>query len=76
MDFNEKKEQFACAIEEYIANNELKSQFIEYLKILNQDEEFTNKELFKGILKEMINNLDELSRRELKQRILMIRSFD
>lgn len=75
MDFVDKKEKLADLLEQFLTNNENKDELISYSKELKQDADFKNKALFEGIFKDIELYLNELSRKELKQRILLIRSF-
>lgn len=74
-DFIDKKEKLADLIEEYIENSEKEQELISYINELSQDEDFKGKELFRNIFTELNKYLPELSRKELKQRVLMIRGF-
>lgn len=74
-DFVDKKERLADLIEEYIQNKEMKNDLISFVNELSKDEDFKEKELFKNIFKELNQYLLELSTKELKQRVLMIRGF-
>ncbi len=75
MDFIDKKEKFADMIEDYIASQISKEELISYIKEISKDSEFMSRSLFENMIKELTQYFDELSRRELKQRILMIRSY-
>lgn len=73
--FIDKKEKLANLLEEYLENQEKEKELINYIDELKTDEEFKEKELFKNIFVELTKYLPELSRKELKQRILMIKGF-
>lgn len=75
MDFIEKKEKLADLIEKYIENQENKEELMQFIKELSENEDFKNKELFKNLFNELNQYLPELSRKELKQRVLLIRSY-
>ena len=74
-DFVDKKERVADLIEDYIQDDSKEKELLSFIHDLSIDDDFKNKELFHSIFKELSSSLSELSRRELKQRILMIRSF-
>lgn len=75
MDFIEKKENFARLIEQYIENQDSESELLNTIKELSQDDDFKNKDLFKNLFEELTKYLPELSRKELKQRVLLVRSY-
>lgn len=75
MDFVDKKEKLATLIEKYIHDSNSENELLTYIKELSEDSDFISKELFKNIFDELLKYLPELSRKELKQRILMIRGF-
>jgi len=74
-DFIDKKEKLADLLEEYKNNSEQKQELIYYVKELENDSDFKNKDLFTSLFKDINNFLGELSSKEIKQRILLIRSF-
>lgn len=74
-DFIDKKENLADLIEGYMVDNQKEKELLEMVSELSSDDEFKNKDLFKGIFVDIIKYLSELSRKELKQRVLMIRSY-
>ncbi len=75
MDFIDKKEKLADLLEEFIENNQKEAELTSYIQELSKDIEFKGKELFGNLFQELIQYLPELSRKELKQRVLIIRSF-
>ena len=75
VDFIEKKEKLAKLIESYIENIEVEAELMSYINELSNDFEFREKELFVNICNELQKFLPELSRKELKQRVLMIRRY-
>lgn len=75
MDFIDKKEKIADLIEEYISNGENAPELVEYCTQMVVDGDFKNKDLFQSMLPEIVKYLPELSRKELKQRVLLIRTF-
>lgn len=75
MDFVDKKEKLADLIEEYVENKEKEQTLIAYIHELSNDINFRDKELFLNMFSEFMKYLPELSRKELKQRVLMIRTF-
>ena len=75
MDFIDKKEKLADILEEYLQDDAKKEELLDYTNQLLQDEEFKDKELIKNICLEINEYLTELSNRELKQRVLLIRSY-
>lgn len=74
-DFIDKKEKLANLIESYIENQNQANELLSYINELSNDREFKDRELFRNIFTEFIRYLPELSRKELKQRVLMIRGF-
>lgn len=75
MDFVDKKERLADLIEEYIEDREKEQELMQLMDELREDEDFKRKELFQNIFDELSKYLPDLSRRELKQRVLMIRTY-
>ncbi len=75
MDFVDKKEKIADLIEEYISNDDKGAELIAYCIDMSIDDDFKGKDLFQSLLPELIKYLPELSRKELKQRVSMIRTF-
>lgn len=74
--FNVKKEKLVSLIESYIADTNKDYDLLYYVHELKKDVDFKGKDLFASIFHEFENHLKELSQRELKQRVLLIRSFD
>ena len=74
-DFIDKKENLADLIEGYMVDNQKEKELLEMVNELSDDNEFKNKDLFRSIFVDLIKYLSELSRKELKQRVLMIRSY-
>ncbi len=75
MSFIEKKEKLANLIEKFIEDQEIEAELMSYINELTNDFEFQEKELFINIFNELQKFLPELSRKELKQRVLMIRGY-
>lgn len=75
MDFIDKKEKLADMIENYISEKIKSEELNDFLEKLSADEDIKKKELLINIITELKQYLSELSRKELKQRILMIRSY-
>lgn len=75
MDFIDKKEELASLIEMYIENSENEAELMRYVSELKEDLDFANKELFNNIFSEFEKYLPELSNKELKQRVLMIKGY-
>lgn len=75
MDFIDKKEKLADLIENYINQPETLQELKEYVLELEKDSEFKDKQLFTSIFADIKNYILELSRKELKQRVMMIRGF-
>jgi len=71
----ENQELLAKAIENYINNPETRPELEIIVEQLNENSEFKSIELFSNILTELREALADLSRKELKQRILIIRSY-
>lgn len=74
-DFVDKKEAFADLMEEYMVDSDKEAELVQMATELSLDPEFKDKDLFKGIFADVQKYLPELSRKELKQRVLMVRSF-
>lgn len=75
MDFVDKKEKFADLIEAYIEDSDKEKELLDYIATLKDDFDFRDKDLFQTFFDELTKFLPDLTRRELKQRVLMIRSF-
>lgn len=75
MDFVDKKEAFADVVEQFIAGEVDKETLDSKISEYATDSDFIGKPLFENIFKELSFSSEELSRRELKQRVLMIRSY-
>ena len=75
MDFIDKKEKLADLIEKYIENNSAKDELKTYVLELEKDPEFKDKQLFRSVFADVKTYLEQLSRKELKQRVMIIRSF-
>ncbi len=75
MDLFDKKEKLADLIEEYTSDESKESELIDYVKECYDDPDLKDIELFKNILGELDKYLKDLSRKELKQRVLLIRSY-
>lgn len=75
MDFVDKKEKLADLIESYLADDSKKDEVLNYVEELSKDSDFKDKELFMNLFGELLNYFNELSKKELKQRILMIRTY-
>lgn len=73
--FVDKKEKLADLIDGYIDDNSKSDELLKFVDELRYDEDFRDKELFRNIFREIREYLSELSVKELKQRVLMIRSF-
>jgi len=76
VDIIDKKEMLAEALESFVADESKKDDLMRVVSELGSDIEFKQFDLFSSILGELSTSLDELSRKELKQRILLIRSFN
>lgn len=74
--FNVKKEKLVSLIESYIADSSKANELQYFVRELKMDVDFKGKDLFASIFHEFENHLKELTQRELKQRVLLIRSFD
>jgi predicted transcriptional regulator len=76
MDFKKKKNKLIELIEKYIENKDFEKELLEYVNELKNDYDFGTKELFKKIFEEIEKYLPDLTRKELKQRILMIKDYE
>lgn len=75
MDFIDKKENLAKTIEEYSLDKSKESELMSLVREYSDDSDFKGKELFMNIFNEFEKFVSELSSKELKQRVLMIRSY-
>jgi len=75
-DFNNKKEKLVSLIETYISDNTIADELRAFAILIRSDVNFRDKALFVSICNEIEFHLKELTQRELKQRVLLIRSFD
>ena len=75
-DFNSKKEKLVSLIETYISDNTIADELRAFAILIRSDVNFRDKALFVSICNEIEFHLKELTQRELKQRVLLIRSFD
>lgn len=75
MDFVDKKEEFADMLENFAKGEVSNQQLLEKVSQLQKDSDFKDKSLFENIFKELNSSLDELSNKEIKQRVLLIRSY-
>ena len=75
MDFVDKKEDFANLLEQFNANEVSQEDVLSRVKEFSQDEDFKEKPLFENIFNELQEYIQDLSRKEIKQRILLIRSY-
>lgn len=74
-DFVDKKERLADLIEEYMIDSSKESELLSLINEFSNDEDFRGNTLFKNIFDELARFLGELSNKELKQRVLMIRTY-
>lgn len=75
MDFIDKKEEFADVLELFVAGQASRGDVLSRVQTLELDDDFKGIPLFENIFKELKEYLDDLSRKELKQRVLFIRSY-
>lgn len=75
MDFIDKKEKFADLIEAFIEDSSKENELLNLIIELKVDGDFKGRDLFENLFNELSNHLNELSRKELKQRVLLIRSY-
>jgi hypothetical protein len=75
MDFVDKKEDLSLLIEKYIEDKSNENELIMMINELSDDEDFKSKDLFRNIFNELKNSISELSNKELRQRVLMIKSY-
>ena len=76
MNIKQNQQRLALAIEEYVQDELKINQLKQTLSDLQFEEQFKKIDLFGNILNELNHSLNQLSRKELKQRILLVRSFD
>lgn len=75
MNFIEEKEKLADTIEAVARGEESKENLFSLIEELKQEDSFKDKKLFTDTFNTLENHFEEFSRRELKQRALMIRSY-
>jgi len=73
-DFIDKKEEFVKVLENYLINKN-KEELFKNLEKFKNDPNFIDKELFKKIIEELHNYINELTDKEIKQRILLAKSY-
>ena len=73
--FNEKKEQFMQILEKYIQEQSNKEELLAFVDKHEDDDDFLKKELFQNIFAEIKEYLDDISTKELKQRLNMLRTY-
>lgn len=76
MNIKENQQKLAQAIENFVNDEHTIDQLKDTLGELSFEVEFKKIELFNNILNELNYSLKDLSRKELKQRILLVKSFD
>lgn len=76
MGIKENQDKLANAIELFVQDEHSINQLKNTLGELSFEVDFKKIDLFGNILNELNHSLKELSRKELKQRILLVRSFD
>lgn len=74
-DFVDKKEKIANLLEEYLEKKENLEQIKKQINIYLNDEDFKEKELFTNIFYEINKDLENLTNKQIKQRISMIRTY-
>lgn len=75
MDFIDKKQKVAESFNLLITEEISREEFLEKVKEFSKDSELCSIKLFESIFQELLTNFDELSRKDLKQRKLMVESF-
>ena len=76
MSIKENQQKLAQAIENYVQDEHSINQLKTVLGELSFEVDFKKIDLFGNIINELNHSLTELSRKELKPRILLIQSFD
>ena len=74
-DFIAKKQEVVEALNNYILEELSQEEFLEKINVFVQDSTIMSVDLFKSILNELKSSLSELSRKELKQRKLMLEGY-
>lgn len=74
-DFIDKKEKLADLLEEYNEDKSKIDELREYAQQIKDDTDFKNRDLFTKILNDIFLYINELSHKEIKQRIMMIRNY-
>jgi hypothetical protein len=75
MDFIEKKQSVVECFNSIISEEITKEEFLSRIGEFSKDNELSSIELFASIFQELLTSFDELSRKGLKQRKLMIESY-
>ena len=75
MDFIDKKEKLADLLERYNEDKSILNELRDYAQDMKDDPDFTSRELFKKILTDIFLYINELSAKEIKQRVMMIRNY-
>lgn len=73
---NPQKEKLIQSLEKFINQESSKEEILNNLNEIKINQELMNEELIKQIVLELLNSFDELSRKEIKQRILMLKTYD
>jgi hypothetical protein len=76
MDVFEKKNKLVTLIENYISNPEETEELVSYVKELSTDPDFRDIPLFKSVFKDLTGDLSEVSRKMLKQTVLIIKDYN
>lgn len=74
--FEEKKQELVMAFNEFLQNSEIKTDFMNYILMVKKYSCFENNQLFQQIFDEITENINDMSRKDIKQRLLMIESFE
>lgn len=74
-DFISKKQLVVESFNNYLTQEISKEEFLDNINGFSQEHEFVQVDLFKSIFTEILQSIDELSNKELKQRKLMIESY-
>lgn len=72
---NKNLEQLIKILEKFVNNEINKEELLQNLNLIKKDESLLKEELIKQILEELENSIDEITRKEIKQRILMLKTY-
>lgn len=72
---NIKKNNLINILENHINQESTKEEVISFINSIKNDQDLLNEELIKQIINEFLTSFEELSRKDIKQRILMLKTY-